>query len=321
MDTCKAIPMRAKAAIEARKILGNDFFGGWEELDLALFEKYHCPLVGSPDFLTDYFGFKTHSNYIPWVNASGGVVDTNPPIPDDGVRAEAIEYFALFHAFELAKANSFTMIELGASYAPWASAAAVTAIRHGKKVINIRAVEASNWFFEEISNNFKHNNIFNPPDGVHVSAQAIHGAVGIKPGIVYFPIVKSAFENGGQATSENTAVDYVGRDVEHEPVTVRTLDEIFFSLDFIDLVHCDIQGAELDVIVHGAALLSSKVRSIFVGTHSRYIEGVIIECLHKHGWSLVRERPTVFNHRSELQSVVGMTTRDGGQYWVNNRFV
>ena len=90
-------------------------------------------------------------------------------------------------------------------------------------------------------------------------------------------------------------------------------------LDVIDLVHCDIQGSEDEVLTFGAALLTQRVKRMFIGTHSRSIEGKLIECFHRHGWSLVRERPTHFEHRLDTLSTTGMTLRDGGQYWVNTK--
>jgi FkbM family methyltransferase len=311
---------RVSSAVAARETLGHDFFGGWEPSDLELFARHRFIAKGSPGFVTDYFGVKTASAFVPWAAGNSGGVLTDPPIPDDGVRAEAIEYFAMIHALEHSPKNSFSIIELGSSYAPWACAGGVLAARLGKTKISIRAVEASSFFHKLILENFKSNGLTSTSSTVVFEAKAIHGAAGIKKGTIFFPIVTSAFENGGQASNEKLEVDYLGRIVPHEAVPVRTLDEIFDGLTLIDLLHCDIQGAEAEVLLHGAALLTQKVRHMFIGTHSRLIEGELIECFHKHGWSLIRERPAAFIHKVELPSIVGMTTRDGGQYWINNRF-
>ena len=150
--------------------------------------------------------------------------------------------------------------------------------------------------------------------------RAIQGVTGIKRDTTLFPVVSSAFENGGQASNEQLEVDYVGRAVKHEGVPVRALNEIFEGLTTVNLLHCDIQGARFEVLIHGAALITEKIRFMFIGTHSRFIEGSLIKYFHKHSWSVVCERPVAFTHKVELPSIVGMTTRDGGQYWVNNRF-
>jgi FkbM family methyltransferase len=309
---------RITSVLAARETLGHDFFGGWQPSDLDLFSRYRHRIEGSPGFLTDYFGVRTSVQFVPWAAGNDGTVFTDPPIPDDGVRAEAIEYFALLDSLENSPETSFSMIELGASYAPWACAGGVLAARVGKKLIVLRAVEASSFFCNLIEDNFRANSLYTLPQGTMLEAKAIHGAVGIKRGTVFFPVVSSAFENGGQASNENLEVDYVGRTVPHESVPVRTLDEIFKGLEKVDLLHCDIQGSEAEVLIHGATLVTQKVRHMFVGTHSRQIEGALIECYHKHGWSLMRERPVIFTHRVDLLSTVGMTIRDGGQYWVNN---
>jgi len=309
---------RISAAESARETLGHDFFGGWEPTDLDLFAKYHAVAQGTPGFVTDYFGVKTASHFVPWAAGNDGGVFTDPPIPDDGVRAEAIEYFALLDSMDRSPSSEFSAVELGSSYAPWACMAGVLAMRQKKSRIAVRAVEASRYFFDLIQSNFAANGLIST-HGVSVEATAINAAVGIKRGKTFFPVVSSAFENGGQATDTKLDVDYVGRHVEHEEVNVCTLEDAFEGFGLIDLLHCDIQGAEAEVLTFGASLLSSRVRHMFVGTHSRYIEGQLIDCFHRHGWVLLRERPCAFVHRSDLISPVGMTTRDGGQYWMNPR--
>ena len=316
-----AYSSRVTNSLAARETMSSDFFGGWESTDLALFARYGSPKAPENGFVIDFFGVKTSVEFVPWAKRNDGMVFSDPPIPDDGVRAEAIEYFALLDAFSKSCDDQFCMIELGASYAPWACTAGVLAIRHGKKQITLRAVEASSFFHRMIPRNFEVNGLNNPSAGVFVDWQAIHGAVGIKPGNLFFPVVSSAYENGGQAASEAVDVDYCGRSVAHEPVPVRMLDEILEGVGTVDLLHCDIQGSEEEVLIYGAALLTQKVRHMFIGTHSRKIEGLLIDCFHRHGWILERERPVAFQYRAELTSVTGMTTRDGGQYWTNNRLV
>lgn len=311
---------RVVSSLSSREVLANDFFGGWELSDLDLFKKYAFAAKGTPGFITDYFGVKTSVDFVPWAKSNSGGVFTDPPLPDDGVRAEAIEYFALLDALERSANSDFTAVEVGSSYAPWACAAGVLALRQGKRKLSLRAVEASSFFYALIADNFSANGLVSSVGDVVVDIRSIHGAAGIKPGNIYFPVVSSAFENGGRVSNEKIEIDYVGRKVAHEEVPVRTLDEIFEGLEFIDFLHCDIQGAEGEFLTHGAAIISQKVRCMFVGTHSRLIEGILIDCFHKHGWKLVRERPVDFRYRSDLDSVVGMTIRDGGQYWINGRF-
>jgi len=313
--------MRTDKAIVARESLGDDFFGGWEPSDKNILMRYKYDAEGEPSYITDFLGVKTSTALVPWASHLTGLVVTDIPIPDDGVRAEAIEYIALLNSIESASTKQYAMVELGASYAPWTCAAGVLAMRKGVARISLRSVEASSFFQPLIKANFEKNGLMAPPAGVSIDVRIFAGAVSTKKDEMFFPLVTSASENGGAASEENVEVDYVGRKITNEKVTTYTLDEILEGIATLDFLHCDIQGTEREVLLGGAALLSQRVKSIFIGTHSRSIEGALFECFHAYGWNLVRERPTKFVHRPELNSPVGMTTRDGGQFWVNRRFI
>jgi FkbM family methyltransferase len=312
------LSVRMQGAIAARETLGNDFFGGWVPADIELFRKYHMEIECKPGYISDYFGVRTRTDNVPWAAALDGQLLIEPPIPDDGVRAEAIEYYALLDSLDHSTAETYTMVELGASYAPWGALAGVLATRLGKQV-SIRAVEASAYFHARIADNFADNGLVagNGPNR-NIDLQAIHGAVGIRKGSTSFPVIKNSFQNGGQATL-NPESDYTSKGIDHEKVPVCTLDEIFQGLETVDFLHSDIQGSEADVLLHGASQIGQKVRRMFIGTHSRKIEGDLLDCYHKHGWQLIRDRPVTFTHQTNQTSLVGMTTRDGGQYWVNGR--
>jgi len=134
-----------------------------------------------------------------------------------------------------------------------------------------------------------------------------------------FPKVSNFGENGGQAVSARQDTDYVGRSVEYEQIKAVTLAEDILHDQVFDFLHIDIQGAEFDVVSSSINVLNEQVRNIFVGTHSRLIEGQLLELLHKSGWELIRERPTKFSYHRERESIIGWTTRDGGQFWSNPR--
>jgi len=312
---------RMDASINARNVLGEDFFGGWEPSDRDLLMKYRKETQGESGYLTDFLGVRTSAALVPWVAHLAGSIVVDIPIPDDGVRAEAIEYIALLNSLERASEGQYAVVELGASYAPWTCAAGVLAMRKGIGKISLRSVEASSFFQPHIKTNLEKNGLMNPPAGISINVKIFAGAASTKKDEMFFPLVTSASENGGAVSDENVEVDYVGRKVANEKVTTYTLDEILAGIEIVDFLHCDIQGAEREVLLGGAALLSQRVKSIFIGTHSRSIEGALIECFHTYGWNLIRERPTKFIHRPELHSTVGMTTRDGGQFWINRRFI
>ena len=302
---------RLRRAQAARAEMAEDFFGGWEAADAALFAKFAWDAKPMAGKITDFMGIRTSTSFHPWAIHFDNQVLGDLPIPDDSLRAEAIEYYATFHAFERAPSSQFTMVEVGASYAPWTCIGAVLAKRFGRG-FRLVAVEASSFLFDLIPIHLGEN-------GLDLSDfTLVNGAVGAQSGTLYFPKVTSPGENGGQAAEALLDTDYVGRAVEHEKVVAFPLVDVLPDT-VVDLIHMDVQGVEYGVIEAAIEILNKRVRSIFVGTHSRYIEGQLLALLHREGWRLERERPTRFAYHSERSDVVGWTSRDGGQYWINER--
>ncbi len=144
------VPKRFARAISARSELGEDFFGGWLPEDEKGFSRFAMQGEAVPGKIVDFLGIKTTSSFHPWAKHLDGIAMHDLPIPDDGLRAEAIEYFATFDALDRAPTTSFAMAELGASYGPWACVSAVLARRTGRTDIHVTAVEASDYLFKLI---------------------------------------------------------------------------------------------------------------------------------------------------------------------------
>jgi FkbM family methyltransferase len=303
---------RVAASIEARKVLGEDFFGGWDDSDAELFARYARPAAAVSGKITDFLGLRTSTFLHPWAQHYDNLVLGDIPLPDDSLRAEAIEYYATLESLEVAAPGTFKAAELGASYAPWTCVCAELARRTGRTDAHFVAVEASGYLFDLIPVHLSENGF----DAQSPTFELINGAVGASRGVLYFPKVISPGENGGQATVQNVEIDYVGRNVEHERVEAYPISEVLGG-HIWDLVHIDVQGVEYDVLSAGMDTLNNGVRAIFIGTHSRLIEGQLLELFHSNGWQLKRERPTKFQYYAEKPDVVGWTTRDGGQYWTN----
>lgn len=123
-----------------------DFAGGWEAGDISLLRKYATNALPVAGMITDFIGIKTRPDFLPWASSLAGSVISDLPVPDDGLRAETIEYTAFLTSLEAAPCNTFTMAELGASYAPWLCLGAVLAKRSGRSTPNLTALEASSYF-------------------------------------------------------------------------------------------------------------------------------------------------------------------------------
>jgi hypothetical protein len=106
-------------------------------------------------------------------------------------------------------------------------------------------------------------------------------------------------------------------------VKTYTLEDILSGIEFVDFMHIDIQGAERNLLEDDQSLtiLTNRVSTLFLGTHSRAIDGLAIERLTAAGWVLHRERPTTFNQDLDrTANVEGWTTHDGGQLWFNKKW-
>lgn len=310
-------PSRLQAALRAREEAGEDFFGGWEPSDLELFARYAQPSEPVAGRITDFLGIRTAAELHPWAAHLAGRVIAEPPIPDDCLRAEAIEYYALLSSIEIASPGAFTMAELGASYGPWLCAGAVLAARTGRTRLRLVALEASSLFLPLLPRHLRENGI----DPERVELRLIRGALAAERGYVRFPKLENPGQNGARVQGDSSDGDGgAGAIEEYEDVEAFTLADVLPE-GVSDYVHIDVQGAEACLLDADPELLNSRIRSLFIGTHSRKIEGELLEYLSKIGWILRRERPTRFAFNANQPESIDWTTRDGGQYWINPNLV
>lgn len=314
---------RVQVALNAKRNAVNDFFGGWEEKDLALLRtyKFNYPIVPQHGEIVDWLGIRTAAGLHAWLKMppNGSLVIPHLPVPDDQVHAETIEYVALLVSIERAAhagKRCFTVMELGASYAPWAIAAGVLATRKGFEKINLVAVEANAEIVPDIKEHAARNGLL---DNEKVDLQAIHGAIYTSDENVFFPKVNVASDNGGQIASEALKNDYRGLDLEYEVVKGYSLATLASEYARIDFLHMDVQGAEAMLLADEPflAVLDEKVATFFLATQSRLIEGLALQKLSGLGWSLARERPTMYRQNDRTKDINGWTLRDGGQLWLN----
>jgi hypothetical protein len=95
------------------------------------------------------------------------------------------------------------------------------------------------------------------------------------------------------------------------------LEELASPLARIDLLHVDIQGGEADLVAGSLGVLADKVAYIVIGTHSRQIEGRLMDTLLGAGWTLEIERSAILvpGPSGPVVSV------DGVQGWRNPRLL
>jgi hypothetical protein len=85
------------------------------------------------------------------------------------------------------------------------------------------------------------------------------------------------------------------------------------------MIHIDVQGHEVEICRSCIEELYRRVHWLIVGTHSRKLDGDMIELMRAAGWLLENEKPSKFHFLLEAPTLEAMTHVDGIQVWRNPR--
>jgi FkbM family methyltransferase len=294
-------------------------YAGYEAADIELLRNYATEAATVLDnLLVDGFGTMTPRENVGFCN------EFRPdrlqfPVPDDGFHAETIEYVSLIDALERAPQQRFSVVEIGAAWGPWLSMGGVVARRSGRKQIDLVGVEADPDRFQQLNRQLVVNQLrpaYANGEWCEMGparSRLIQGAAGAKPGTLWFPKL-NIHDLGAAAAEAKREQDYRGAAIESYEVRAYSLTEILDGVDFVDFLHVDIQGAEFDLLSANAELLKQRVGCMLIGTHSRVIEGQLIQLLDRD-WSLWREKPCRVDWQLATPDLSGRTVNDGVQYW------
>jgi FkbM family methyltransferase len=265
--------------------------------------------------VTNFMGGKLSVGFIAGLEPLSGSIE-DIPIPGN-CHGDALEWLGTLRAVQEAR-DRFAMIELGAGWAPWCAIGHQGARMRGIDDIRVVALEADAGHIGFIEEHFRTNGV--PPQ----QATILHGAAGPEDGIAEFPRHRAANSDyGGAAAFGETAADRAGLDyfvglrgdnvAEIERLPAHALATLLAGFDRVDLVHCDIQGAELEVLSAGMAAATAKVRRVVVGTHSFAIDRAMLALFARAGW----ECEGMFAVEMQEQGKLAVTVRDGCQVWRN----
>ncbi|SUE43444.1 class I SAM-dependent methyltransferase [Roseomonas gilardii] len=284
------------------------------ERDMAVFGRFpHAGGPGEPGFIRDFLGVRTSTRYSPTFAPHDGKVFDAPLKAD--FHAEAPEWLGLLKSV-LSASGSYRILEIGAGYGPWLAAGHAAARRHGIGDILLYGLEADPGRYAFLREHMVQNGI-DP-----AACRLINAAIGSEDGTIPWPVSADAAADYGSRPLDADGQDYRG----HAHATVIDLPMLGMTgllerEPSWDLVHVDIQGLETDVC--GAALetLDARVRWLVIGTHSRKIDGDLLEMFWRHGWVLEHEQPSRFNFSRSAKNLEAMTVADGAQVWRNPRLV
>lgn len=275
------------------------------------------PVEIAPGFQYDEAGVRTRNHYRGGDPMAPGVMKPTP--------RDSWEWAPLVWSVLRAK-GSYTMVELGAGWGPWAVRAYSLARHHGLHPRRVIAVEAEPNHFDYLRQHMDDNAV---PDDDRVLVQAM---VAARSGIALFPVTETPELSWGlrklgrEGTDRDTVLAESGAtplpdepglyQVPKSPHRYRLEQSISFAdligdTARIDFLHADIQGSEGEVLPDAIALLDERVRLIAIGTHSHAIEDSLRALFTEHNWHL--------HHDTAMHQRADGRWADGHQLWQNPR--
>lgn len=317
-----ATPAAPAALGPMRAATPGEIYAGYSPDEMWVFELFsNARPQPAPGFVTDFLGTRTRTSSL-WDTArslDGQVMGR--PVPHD--LFEAVEWLGLLKPVASARGGRFAMMELGAGWGPWLAAGAVAARLRGIEDLRLLGVEADPGRFALMRQHFIDN-------GLDPTAhRLVCAAVGVEAGRARWPRITDPPNAGGarpvrQAGDELDRGDaaYMGPAIDdHIEVEIVPFGGLLAREPVWDLVHIDVQGWEAKLCAACVPSLNAHVRWLVVGTHSRAIDGQLVEILHGAGWVLENEKPTRFAFDAAKPSLESMTEVDGAQVWRNPRLL
>lgn len=298
----------------------EEIFRGYELDDIERVERLKVTTeTPKPGFLIDFFGIHVALDLIDRPEA---VIIDHAPFPWDGYLADGVEYASAAIALEQTSGPTFTMMEIGAGWGPWTTLLAKLALRKGFETIKTVAIEASPARFALLQRHLFNNGLLPDPHATEAHTGPVHikllnGAGWWRNTTLFFPATGAASDAGMAAQVKNKGTDYRGLHLRNQPVRAYSMGDLINNLGTVDFLHFDVQGSEWEILRHSKRILDKKVRFMFVGTHSRQIEGDIVGLFLNQGWKLFREKPCRFYGMADAPTITGLTHLDGGQLWRN----
>jgi hypothetical protein len=266
-------------------------------------------------FYKDFLGVRTRCTYIPGLEGASGHV-FGLPGQGQAIRFDPSEWEGTLRSVLEAKKGRVVAFELGAGWAPWLVTVAAAARIKGVRDVKLVGVEADDGHYAMMEQHLRDN-------GVDPAAHTLlKGIIGVSDGVAYFPkLPDTRMDWGAQAVLDANAKastegfqDYRGKAFDElEEMPSFALSTLLREFDRVDIIHCDIQNGEVEVVPAAFEEIDKRVRRFMLGTHSREAEAIGLAHFAKAGWILEAETPCQFYAADGR--VVAHT--DGVQVWTN----
>jgi FkbM family methyltransferase len=241
----------------------------------------------------------------PVLAAMAGTVE-GLPIPGNW-HADIAEWAAALRAVDCAE-ETFRIVELGCGWGCWMVNTGVAARARGLAV-ELIGVEGEAQHLQSARRTLRLNGF----DRTHFRLH--HAVAGPAPGLAIFPRAAPGSAGWGGEAVFRPSPDALAAARDRPDVQVLkclTLSQLARGRR-IDLLHIDIQGAEVDFVRANMEQMRRSVRRVLIGTHGRVIEGALMTIFQADGWALEMERPAIM----PLQAGRPQLAIDGVQMWRN----
>jgi FkbM family methyltransferase len=215
------------------------------------------------------------------------------------------EYFPWIDVLEsvVTAKEKFVMMELGAGYGKWLARAAKALQQISGIPCLLIGVEAEPEHYQWMKMHLSDNGI-DPKDHILIEA-----AVSDQNGHVMFETGRADEHYGQQIITQGTSPS-----LSIKEVPAVSLNTLLHSLNKVDLIDLDVQGAELRILTAAAEELNRKVKRIHIGTHHPSIEDGLRFLLSNMGWKCLND----YFCKQECSTPYGIIKFDDGvQTWIN----
>ncbi|WAJ29953.1 class I SAM-dependent methyltransferase [Antarcticirhabdus aurantiaca] len=276
---------------------------------LALIRKFEKTDRSShPTYLTNFLGVRVDPDMFGGILPDAHGVVEPLPIPANW-HADIAEWGAALLAVDEAQ-GVFRMVELGCGWACWLVNLGSAARDRGLSV-DLIGIEADG---QHLSTAFATMAIngFGPGD-----FQLTRGVAAPYNGQALFPNIDRPAEFWDTAPIFNPTDDQIraaGETKSHDILPAVPLTDLCRGKP-IDLLHVDIQGGEVDFVEQNFGEIQRFVKRLLIGTHSRAIEGRLMQFLQDAGWAVEMDRPAL----TSIQDGRPMVRVDGVHLYRNRQ--
>ncbi len=264
----------------------------------------------SPELITNFLGVRIPPKVFPPVlDKMKGQVE---PVPSPGNwHADIAEWSSALRSVDQCLGDTYRIVELGCGWGCWLVNMGSAARSRGLKV-ELIGVEGDYNHLDNAGDVLRMNGF--TPEQFRLN----HGIAGPAVGKAVFPdYAKGAGGWGGEAIFYPS--DAILAKAMSDP-SVQVLDCLTLDMlsdgNPIDLLHIDIQGAEVDYVYGNMDSIVRLVKRVLIGTHSRIIEGRLMDHFLSAGWRLEMDRSVI----APVISGKPETLVDGVQLWANPSF-